>query len=68
MEPVIGPLSNAHGYSAVLWCSTYMGGWPMGWTNGDWYSQLGQASLFGRARARLLHPVSSGLDTHDSSR
>eukprot|EP00964_Phaeocystis_antarctica_P115716 scaffold79681_cov69-Phaeocystis_antarctica.AAC.3 len=38
MEPVLGPLHDAHGYSAVLWCSMYTGGWPMGWTDGDWYA------------------------------
>ena len=38
MEPVLSPLHGAHGYSAVLWCAMYTGGWPMGWTDGDWYS------------------------------
>ena len=38
MEPVLAPLLDAHGYTAVLWCSIYTGGWPMGWTDGDWYA------------------------------
>ena len=32
------PLYRKHGYAAALWCAIYTGGWPLGWTDGDWYS------------------------------
>ena len=38
LEPLLTPLYRTHGYAAALWCAIYTGGWPLGWTDGDWYS------------------------------
>ena len=38
LEPLLTPLYRKHGYAAALWCAIYTGGWPLGWTDGDWYS------------------------------
>ena len=40
MAPILGPLYRSQGYTAVLWCAIYTGGWPMGWTDGDWYADF----------------------------
>ena len=37
LQPVLSPLYRSQGYTAALWCAMYTGGWPMGWTDGDWY-------------------------------
>ena len=76
MEPVLGPLLDAHGYTAVLWCSIYTGGWPMGWTDGDWYADYlcpeangrrwcsGHDDL-GEAEAAVVRTGEGGIDQRE---
>ena len=39
---------SMHGYTGALWCAFYTGGWPMGWTDGDWYSDFLCPEVSGR--------------------
>ena len=40
LDPVLTPLFTTHGYTAALWCAIYTGGWPMGWTDDNWYDNF----------------------------
>ena len=40
LRDTLTPMYRRHGYTGALWCAFYTGGWPMGWTDGDWYKDF----------------------------